>query len=105
MTSATASTVSKLFQPARVGTLELQHRIVMAPLTRLRANDHHEHTELAVEYYSQRASTPGTFIITEATFIAPQAGGKSNVPGIWSDKQIESWRKVRWLVEYFQMRI
>lgn len=66
----------------------------MAPLTRYRADKEHVHGPLAVDYYSQRASTPGTLLITEATFIAPRAGGMDNVPGIWSDEQIAAWKKV-----------
>ena len=50
---------------------------------------------MAAEYYAQRASTPGTLIISEATFIGPQAGGYSNVPGIWNDAQIAAWQRVR----------
>ena len=87
-------TTPKLFQPLRVGTSELKHRVVLAPLTRFRADDEHVHTDLAVQYYSQRASTPGTLLITEATFIAPQAGGYPNVPGIWNEKQVAAWKKV-----------
>ncbi|ETW79286.1 hypothetical protein HETIRDRAFT_453737 [Heterobasidion irregulare TC 32-1] len=84
----------KLFHPIRVGNINLQHRIVLAPLTRCRANAEHVHGDYAVDYYSQRASVPGTLLITEATFIAPQAGGNTNVPGIWSDEQVEAWKKV-----------
>lgn len=58
-----SSTSSKLFQPAKFANITLQHRVVMAPLTRFRANKRHAHTELGVEYYSQRASVPGTLII------------------------------------------
>jgi NADPH2 dehydrogenase len=47
-----------------------------------------------VEYYAQRASFPGTLLVSEATPIAPQAGGYSNIPGIWNDKQIAGWKKV-----------
>lgn len=60
MSSASSS---KLFQPIKFGDVTLQHRIVMAPLTRFRANERHAHTELGVEYYTQRASVPGTLII------------------------------------------
>ena len=81
------------------GNVELRHRVVMAPLTRFRANAEHVHTDIAVEYYAQRASVPGTLIIAEATFVAPQAGGYSNVPGIWSDEQIAAWKKVCFCVE------
>ncbi|KAI9439125.1 hypothetical protein H4582DRAFT_117949 [Lactarius indigo] len=84
---------SALFQPIRVGNVDLQHRVVMAPLTRLRANKDHVHGELAKTYYAQRSSVPGTLIISEATFIAPQAAGYANVPGIWNDAQIAGWKK------------
>ena len=89
-----SSSVSALFQPLRVGTTDLQHRVVMAPLTRLRANKDHVHGELAKTYYAQRSSVPGTLIISEATLIAPQAGGYTNVPGIWNDAQIAGWKTV-----------
>jgi NADPH2 dehydrogenase len=89
------STVSKLFQPISVGTANLQHRVVLAPMTRCRADAQHVHGELAPEYYSQRTSTPGTLAITEATFIAACAGGYNNIPGIWTDEQIAAWKKVR----------
>ena len=93
--SAPMSTPSpKLFQPLTFGNVNLQHRVIMAPLTRFRANAEHVHTDIAVEYYAQRASVPGTLIITEATLIAPQAGGYPNVPGIWSAEQIAAWKKV-----------
>lgn len=90
-----ASTVPKLFQPLRVGTANLQHRVVLAPMTRNRADAQHVHGALALEYYKQRTSVPGTLAITEATFIAARAGGYPNVPGIWSDDQIAAWKLVR----------
>ena len=90
-----SSSVSALFQPIRVGVTDLQHRVVMAPLTRLRADKDHVHGELAKTYYAQRSSVPGTLIISEATFIAPQAAGHENVPGIWNAAQIAGWKKVR----------
>ena len=90
-----SSSVSSLFQPLRLGAVNVQHRVVMAPLTRFRANKAHVHGELGKAYYEQRASVPGTLIITEATFIAPQAGGYANAPGIWSDAQIAGWKAVR----------
>lgn len=90
-----ASTVQKLFQPIRVGITNLQHRVVLAPMTRNRADAQHVHGELALEYYKQRTSTAGTLAITEATFIAARAGGYEYVPGIWNDEQIAAWKKVR----------
>ncbi|KAK7693086.1 hypothetical protein QCA50_002651 [Cerrena zonata] len=85
---------NKLFQPIKVGDIQLQHRVVLAPLTRLRANAQHVHGDLAIEYYRQRASEPGTLLISEGTFISGKAGGMPNVPGIWSDEQAVAWKKV-----------
>ena len=95
-----ADATSLLFQPTTVGNLKLSHRIVLAPLTRNRANPQHVHGDLAVEYYRQRASVPGTLLITEATTIAPEAGGRPHVPGIWSEEQISAWRKVRFRINH-----
>ena len=89
-----SSSVSSLFQPVRVGAANVQHRVVMAPLTRFRADKDHVHGELAKTYYGQRASVPGTLIISEATFIAPQAAGYAHAPGIWSPAQIAGWKPV-----------
>ncbi|KAJ7437462.1 hypothetical protein B0H11DRAFT_2294323 [Mycena galericulata] len=85
---------SKLFQPIRLGDITLKHRIIMAPLTRIRADKNHVPLPHVREYYEQRASVPGTLLITEATFIAARAGGYDNVPGIWSDEQIMAWKQV-----------
>lgn len=86
---------SALFKPLRVGRSELQNRLAMAPLTRFRADDNHAPiTPLVSEYYAQRASVPGTLLISEATFIAPEASGYPKAPGIWSQTQIDSWKKV-----------
>ncbi|QSZ34055.1 hypothetical protein DSL72_005635 [Monilinia vaccinii-corymbosi] len=85
---------STLFSPLKLGTSELQHRMAMAPLTRFRADDNHVPLPFVAEYYAQRASVPGTLLVSEATFIAPQAGGYPNAPGIWSQEQIVGWKKV-----------
>ena len=66
----------------------------MAPLTRKRADKDHVHGDLAKTYYAQRSGVPGTLIVTEATFIAPQAAGHENVPGIWDAAQIAGWKSV-----------
>lgn len=71
----------------------------MAPMTRYRADDDHVPTDMMLTYYAQRASTPGTLIITEGTIISPRAGGCDNAPGIWSKEQIEAWRKVNLTVK------
>ncbi|KAI0319173.1 NADH:flavin oxidoreductase/NADH oxidase [Amylostereum chailletii] len=83
-----------LFQPFQLGEITLQHRVVMAPLTRVRANASHVQGDLNRIYYEQRAHTPGTLIVTEATVIAPEGGGYSNVPGIWTEEQIAGWKPI-----------
>ena len=83
-----------LSTPLRIGRMALNHRIVMAPLTRFRADDTHTHTDLAVQYYSQRSAVPGSLLITEATFISPRAGHFPNVPGIYTPDQIAAWKRV-----------
>ncbi|MCJ1315818.1 Chanoclavine-I aldehyde reductase fgaOx3 [Xylographa vitiligo] len=83
-----------LSDPLRIGKCQLQHRLVMAPLTRYRADDAHVPLPMAIEYYAQRASVPGTLLITEATFISPRASGYNNIPGIYSTAQIAQWKQI-----------
>jgi NADPH2 dehydrogenase len=85
----------KLFQAVKVGTAQLQHRVVFAPCTRYRADANGVVLPHVKTYYGQRASVPGTLLITEATFIAPEAGGYTHVPGIWSEEQVAGWKEVR----------
>lgn len=99
VTPTTVSAVPRLFQPTKVGKIMLSHRVVLAPLTRYRADKAHVHTAMGVEYYEQRASIPGTLLITEATFVSPQASGYDNPPGIWNEEQVEAWRRVRVLTD------
>ncbi|TFK62756.1 NADH:flavin oxidoreductase/NADH oxidase, partial [Pluteus cervinus] len=85
-----------LFQPIQIGHITLQHRIVFAPCTRRRAT-RHGHVPilpLVKSYYEQRASTPGTLLISEAVIVARKAGGYPNIPGIWSEEQIKAWKEV-----------
>ncbi len=87
-------TSTALFTPLPLGSVELSHRIVMAPLTRLRSRQPGDVPHaLNAEYYGQRASAGG-LIITEATDISPQARGYPGAPGIYSAEQIEGWRLV-----------
>lgn len=86
---------SCLFQPIQHGATNLNHRIVMAPLTRCRASDAHVPTDMMLEYYVQRASTTGTLLISEGTIISPEHGGMDNVPGIWNAEQVAAWKKVK----------
>ncbi|OKL63693.1 hypothetical protein UA08_00715 [Talaromyces atroroseus] len=86
---------SRLFKPLKIGNMEVKHRVSMAPLTRLRATEDRVPVPLMKEYYGQRASVPGTLIITEGTLISPAAcGGFPNAPGIWSKDQIAAWRTI-----------
>ncbi|KAF8962409.1 hypothetical protein BDZ97DRAFT_1662825 [Flammula alnicola] len=87
---------SKLFQPIKVGTQILQHRVVLSPMTRVRSTkkEHVPINPLMKTYYSQRASRPGSLLITEATCISPQAAGYDKVPGIWSDEQVAAWKEI-----------
>lgn len=82
-----------LFTPYRMGGLPLSNRIVMAPLTRMRARSvDHVPTELQAEYYAQRAGAG--LIVTEATAISPDGFGWADTPGLWSQEQIRGWARV-----------
>jgi 2,4-dienoyl-CoA reductase-like NADH-dependent reductase (Old Yellow Enzyme family) len=102
-----------LFTPFKLGAIQLEHRIVQAPLTRMRSTKESEGVtvpnDLNVEYYGQRA-TKGGLQLTEATDITKfvrrydqcsgngidnrQAGGYPGAPGIFTESQIAGWKKV-----------
>lgn len=84
--------MTDLFSPISLGPYQLKNRIAMAPLTRNRAGSGKVPTELAAEYYAQRASAG--LIIAEATQIMPEGQGYQDTPGIHSAEQIAGWRKV-----------
>ncbi|KAF9889016.1 hypothetical protein FE257_007993 [Aspergillus nanangensis] len=86
--------MSPLFDALKVGRMSLSHRMAMAPMTRLRADTHHVPLPSVKEYYQQRASIPGTLLVTEATVISPRHGGYPNVPGIYNEAQIAAWQEV-----------
>ena len=82
-----------LLSPVRLGALSLKNRVVMAPLTRCRAdNPEFAPNDLMVRYYAQRASAG--LIISEGTIVSPQGRGYPFTPGIWSSAQVEGWKKV-----------
>ena len=85
-------TSKTLFKPYSLGPLTLSTRIVMAPLTRNRAGPGFVPSDLAAEYYGQRASAG--LLISEATQISQQGQGYQDTPGIYSKAQIDGWRKV-----------
>ena len=87
-------TTAKLFSPCVLGTIALQHRVVMAPLTRLRSDQPGDIPGgLMAEYYAQRAS-PGGLIVTESTEITAEASAYEGAPGIYTEAQMAGWRQV-----------
>lgn len=96
LTEMNTNRESLLLQPFRLDEEDLLNRVVMAPLTRARAeNGGLVPTTLHAEYYAQRAGEDGAgLIITEGTWVSPQSVGWADVPGIYSREQIEGWRLV-----------
>jgi 2,4-dienoyl-CoA reductase-like NADH-dependent reductase (Old Yellow Enzyme family) len=84
--------MSVLLKPLKIGNLELKNRIIMAPLTRARAGVERLPNDVMAEYYAQRA-TAG-LILTEATSVTPMGVGYADTPGIWSEEQVEGWKKI-----------
>ncbi len=85
--------MTKLFEPLTIGSLTLPNRIIMAPLTRMRAKQPGNiPQELNAEYYAQRASAG--LIISEATQVSQQGQGYPSTPGIHSPEQVEGWKIV-----------
>lgn len=82
----------RLFTPLLAGAIEMQNRVVMAPLTRNRAYAGDVPGPLHVEYYRQRAGAG--LIVTEGSQISPMGKGYTATPGIYSDAQVAGWRKV-----------
>jgi N-ethylmaleimide reductase len=92
MTYTNASTL--LFTPLQLGRMPLKHRVVMAPLTRARSIQPDSIPgDLMLEYYSQRASDGG-FILGEATNISLTSRGWLGAPGLYSDAQVEGWKRI-----------
>jgi N-ethylmaleimide reductase len=85
--------MSRLFTPVKVGPYELRHRVVLAPLTRMRADEANVPTDLMVEYYTQRASQGG-LLIAEATAVSPLGIAYVDGPGIFTEAQAEGWKRV-----------
>ncbi|SEK12840.1 alkene reductase [Paraburkholderia diazotrophica] len=85
--------MNKLFSRTSVGPFELNHRVVLAPLTRMRTEEGNVPGDLMVEYYSQRASKGG-LLITDATAVSPLGIAYVGAPGIYTDAQVEGWKRV-----------
>lgn len=85
--------VQSLFTPIQMGKLYLPNRIVMAPLTRMRAGSiDHVPSRLQADYYAQRASAG--LIVAEATAISPEGFGWADTPGLWTAEQVRGWHRV-----------
>jgi len=85
--------MNPLDEPTRLGRYTLRNRLVMAPMTRSRADDASGvPSPLAAQYYAQRAEAG--LIITEGTFPSPMGKGYVRTPGIHSSAQIEGWKRV-----------
>ena len=81
-----------LFSSARFGALKLSNRVVMAPLTRVRAGASGVPNELLMEHYEQRASTG--MIVTEGVYTSPESQAFAGQPGIVTPEQVAGWRRV-----------
>lgn len=84
--------MSQLQQPFQIGSVTLNNRVVMAPLTRMRAFEGRAPGDLQVVHYRQRAGAG--LILTEATSVSPMGVGYPNTPGIWSAEQVAGWKRV-----------
>jgi N-ethylmaleimide reductase len=87
-----ADAMNTIFDSTRLGDFEVKNRIFMAPLTRNRAKDDGVHSDIAIEYYRQRA-TAG-LIISEATQISAEGKGYIKTPGIYTEEQTEKWKEI-----------
>ncbi|WP_432043137.1 alkene reductase [Streptomyces cadmiisoli] len=81
-----------LFTPVRLGALALSNRFVMPPMTRSRALPDGSPGPSAQLYYTQRASAG--LIITEGTVVSAEGVGGPGIPGLWSDAQVQGWRRI-----------
>ncbi|KAK6198110.1 NAPDH dehydrogenase [Scheffersomyces amazonensis] len=85
---------SNLFKPLQVGNVLLKNRVAHLPTTRARSTPEHVPTDLQLTYYTDRAVSPGTLLVTEATFVSEGLGLYANIPGIWNEKQVQAWKKI-----------
>ncbi|POQ02086.1 alkene reductase [Pseudomonas syringae] len=84
--------MATIFDPITLGDLQLPNRIIMAPLTRCRADEGRVPNAMMAEYYVQRASAG--LILTEATSVTPMGVGYPDTPGIWSNDQVRGWSNI-----------
>jgi NADPH2 dehydrogenase len=86
--------MSKLHTPLQIGDIIIQHRIALAPLTRLRQDADRNPLPFVKDYYAQRASVLGTLLITEGLGIDPHIGSDDHFPGIYSASHIAAWKEI-----------
>jgi len=84
---------SPLFTPTTVGAWNLAHRVVLAPMTRLRAEPDDSPSDMMIDYYRQRAS-PGGLLITESVHPALDSRGYLGAPGMYTDRHVQRWQRV-----------
>lgn len=87
-----STSLKPILRPTRLGSLSLNNRVVLAPMTRARAGVTRTANALMVEYYAQRASAG--LLITEGVTISEQANGWNETPGIYTDAMRDAWRPV-----------
>ncbi|KAM6511870.1 hypothetical protein FALCPG4_016861 [Fusarium falciforme] len=85
---------SNLWKPLKLGNVTLTHRIALAPLTRLRNDEEHLPMDIMTQYYTDRASTPGTLLVSEATGVSKTAEAAPHTPGISSPEQVAAWGRI-----------
>ena len=84
--------MSKLWNPVKIGKLELKHRLGLAPMTRSRAKPDGTPGDLAAEYYAQRASLG--LLISEGVQPSDDGQGYTTTPGIYTDAHVKGWKTV-----------
>ncbi|MDX3854894.1 alkene reductase [Streptomyces sp. AK02-01A] len=85
---------AELFTPVRIGSVALKHRIVLPPMSRLRAQwPSGAPSDLMLEFYTQRTSEGG-LLLTEATAVSPRARGYFGAPGIYNGGQVAGWKRI-----------
>jgi 2,4-dienoyl-CoA reductase-like NADH-dependent reductase (Old Yellow Enzyme family) len=79
--------------PFKLASHTLSHRIVLAPMTRMRASETGIPHPRAAEYYTER-TTPNSLLISEGIVIHPRGKGFPNTPGLWNDEQVKAWKPI-----------
>lgn len=92
MTTPRTAEIDKFLEPFQLGPTRLKNRMVMAPMTRNRADERDSPHAMNAQYYAQRAGAG--LIITEGSQVSPQGKGYPRTPGIYSDEQVAGWRRI-----------